>query len=179
MRCEHSTRWWRVPDYDPVGMLRVLVAHGVEFVVMGGVAARLRGAPILTQDLDITPRATAGNLAKVASALEALSARLRTANDPEGVPFPFDPALLGAANSWTLVTAFGDLDLVSSPAGTRGYDDLKADAEPLQVASDPPLVVLVASLEDIIRSKQAAGRAKDQAALPILRQTLDEIDRES
>jgi hypothetical protein len=160
-------------------MLRVLVAHGVEFVVIGGVAARLWGAPILTQDLDITPRATPANLTKVASALKALSARLRTPTDPEGVPFPVDPALLGVGDLWTLTTSHGDLDLVTSPAGTRGYDDLKADAEPMQVASDPPLVVLVASLEDIIRSKQAAGRAKDQAALPILRQTLDEIDRGS
>jgi len=71
-----------------------------------------------------------------------------------------------------------ELDLVTEPAGTRGYEDLKTDAEIMRVASDPPMWVSVASLEDIIRSKQAAGRAKDQAALPLLRQTLDEIDRD-
>lgn len=145
--------------------------------MIGGVAARLRGVPILTQDLDVTPRATKSNLEKVASALTDLGARLRTANDPDGVVFPHDPTLLGAANSWTLITRLGDLDLVFEPAGTRGYDDLKGDAESLNVAADPQLAVSVASLEDIIRSKQAAGRAKDQAALPLLRQTLDEIDR--
>ena len=164
-------------DYDPVGMLRVLFAHGVEFVVIGGVAARLRGAPILTQDLDVTPRSTRSNLERVAAALTDLAAQLRTVTNPEGVDFPHDPTLLAAANTWTLTTRLGDLDLVFEPAGTRGYEDLNADAEPLQVALDPPLSVPVASLEDIIRSKQAAGRAKDQAALPLLRQTLDEIDR--
>ena len=173
-----SSRWPPlVADYDPVGMLRVLIARGVEFVVVGGVAARLRGAPILTQDLDVTPRSTKSNLERLAAALTDLEAQLRTATNPEGVQFPHDPALLAAANTWTLTTRLGDLDLVFEPAGTRGYEDLKADAEPLQVALEPPLSVPVASLEDIIRSKQAAGRAKDQAALPLLRQTLDEIDR--
>lgn len=163
-------------EYDPVGMLRVLVAHGVEFVVIGGVAGRLRGAPILTQDLDVTPKVTKSNLGRIALALDELRARLRTATDPDGVAFPHDPSLLGAANSWTLITTLGDLDLVLEPAGTRGYEDLKVDAEIMNVAADPPLAVWVASLEDIIRSKQAAGRAKDLAALPLLRQTLDEID---
>lgn len=176
MLCELSNRWWPLPEYDPVGMLRTLKAHDVEFVVIGGVAARLRGAPILTQDLDVTPRTTKANLERMAAALDQLEARLRTVGDPGGAEFPYDGALLAAANSWTLITRFGELDLVMEPAGTRGYEDLKADAETMRVASDPPLQVLVASLEDIIRSKQAAGRAKDQAALPLLRLTLDEID---
>ena len=63
---------------------------------------------------------------------------------------------------------------VREPAGTGGYSDLRSDADQLQVATDPPLTVLVASLADIIRSKQAAGRAKDLASLPLLRQTLAE-----
>jgi hypothetical protein len=157
-------------------MLRVLIAHGVDFVVIGGVGARLRGAPILTQDLDVTPKVSPSNLLALATALAELKARLRTANEPDGVPFPHDPELLAASNSWTLVTRLGDLDLVLEPAGTRGYEDLKADADEMKVAANPPLVVKVASLADIIRSKQAAGRAKDLAALPLLRQTLDEIE---
>jgi hypothetical protein len=164
-------------DYDPVAMLRVLSDYGVEFVVIGGVAGRLRGAPILTQDLDVTPRATPTNLAKVAAALGELRARLRTSRDPDGAAFPHDPELLANANSWTLTTRFGDLDLVVNPAGSRGFDDLREGADLLTVATDPPLSVLVASLEDVIRTKQAAGRAKDLAALPLLRQTLDEVER--
>jgi hypothetical protein len=161
-------------DFDPVAVLRVLEEHGVDFVVVGGIAARLRGAPLLTQDLDVTPATDRGNLERLASALEVLDARLRTAIEPDGVPFPFDPGLLESATVWTLVTRHGDLDLVVSPAGTGGYRDLIADADELKVAVKPDLLVNVASLADVIRSKEAAGREKDRAALPLLRRTLEE-----
>ena len=163
-----------VPDFDPVAVLRVLVSHGVEFVLVGGVAARLRGAPLLTQDLDVTPATDRENLARLADGLKELEARLRTATEPDGVPFPFDPGLLMSATVWTLITRFGDLDLVMSPAGTKGYPDLLADADVLRVAVEPDLMVKVASLGDVIRSKEAAGREKDRAALPLLRRTLEE-----
>ena len=75
---------------------------------------------------------------------------------------------------WTLTTLHGDLDLVMSPAGTGGYPDLIKDAGELRVAVDPDLEVRVASLADVIRSKEAAGREKDRATLPLLRRTLEE-----
>lgn len=159
-------------DFDPVATLRVLSAHGVEFIVVGGVAARLRGAPILTQDMDVTPAITDQNLEKLALALEELDARLRTKPEPEGVPFPFDPQLLKSSTVRTLVTRYGNLDLVISPAGTEGYPDLVRDADELLIAVEPDLRVMVASLIDVIRSKQAAGREKDLATLPLLRRTL-------
>ncbi len=165
-------------EFDPVGLLRVLVERDVDFVVIGGIAARLRGAPLLTQDVDITPATDPPNLERLASALEDLEARRRTAPEPEGVPFPFDPALLEAAKVWTLVTRFGDLDLVVSPAGTNGYTDVVRDADDLRVATDPELIVKVASLVDVIRSKEAAGREKDRAALPMLRRTLEETTKD-
>lgn len=161
-------------DFDPVAILRVLDEHGVQFVVVGGIAARLRGAPLLTQDVDVTPSRSPLNLERLVGALEELDARLRTAPEPNGVPFPFDPGLLQSSNVWTLVTRFGDLDLVMSPAGTEGYADLSRDAEDLRVSTDPELTVSVISLADVIRSKEAAGREKDRAALPLLRRTLEE-----
>jgi hypothetical protein len=103
-----------------------------------------------------------------------LDAHLRTATEPGGVPFPFDPVLLETAAVWTLTTKFGDLDLVMAPAGTDGYRDLARDADELLVAVAPDLTVNVASLADVIRSKEAAGREKDRAALPLLRRTLEE-----
>ena len=168
-------KWHCVSEFDPVSLLRVLNDRDVDFVVIGGIAARLRGAPLLTQDVDITPATDRTNLERLGSALEDLQARLRTAREPEGVPIPFDPALLESAKVWTLVTRFGDLDLVVSPAGTRGYADVARDADELRVATNPDLIVKVASLVDVIRSKEAAGREKDRAALPMLRRTLEEI----
>jgi hypothetical protein len=164
-----------VTEFDPVAILRLLVAHRVEFIVVGGIAARLRGAPLLTQDVDITPATDHTNLERLAAALRDLDARLRTATEPDGVAFPFDPTLLESASVWTLTTKHGDLDLVVSPAGTRGFRDLITDADRLKVAVDPELLVNVASLADVIRSKEAAGRDKDRAVLPLLRRTLEEL----
>lgn len=163
-------------EFDPVASLRILVRHSVDFVVIGGIAARLRGAPLLTEDIDITPATDRDNLKRLASALEELGARLRTATEPDGVPFPFDPLLLEPATVWDLTTKHGDLDLAVSPAGTQGYDDLVRDADRLTVALEPKLEVMVASLADVIRSKEAAARAKDRAALPLLRRTLEELE---
>jgi hypothetical protein len=163
-----------VVEFDPVAMLRVLVANRVDFVVIGGIAARLRGAPLLTQDVDITPSDRGDNLERLAAALEELEAKLRTAEEPDGVAMPFDPRLFRSAEVWTLTTKHGDLDLVMDPAGTHGYRDLMRDAEGLTVARSPDLVVEGASLADVIRSKEATGREKDRAALPLLRRTLEE-----
>lgn len=164
-------------EFDPVAMFRVLAAHRVEFVVVGGIAARLRGAPVLTQDVDITPSENRENLERLSGALAELDARLRTAADPEGVAMPFDPGLLESGVIWTLVTRFGDLDLIVTPDGTGGYSDLIRDADALRIALGPDLVVEVASLADVIRSKEAAGREKDRAALPMLRRALEESER--
>ncbi|HEY6628177.1 MAG TPA: hypothetical protein VI193_04265 [Acidimicrobiia bacterium] len=163
-------------DFDPVAALKVLVEHRVDFLVIGGVAARLRGAPFLTQDIDVTPSTDRANLERLALALKDLKARLRTTTEPDGFPFPFDSALLESADIWTLTTTHGDLDLVMSPEGTGGYPDLIRDAEELRVSIDPELWVTVASLADVIRSKEAAGREKDRATLPLLRRTLEESD---
>src|SRR3990172_2336577 len=90
-------------DFDPVRILRTLEGHGVRYVLIGAVAARLQGAPLLTSDLDITPADDPSNLASLAAALKELGARLRTANDPEGVDFPLEPEMLAASSSWTLI----------------------------------------------------------------------------
>ena len=164
-------------EFDPVAILRCLTDHKVEFVVVGGVAARLRGAPLLTQDVDITPSLTRSNLERLVAALADLEARLRTSDEPDGIPFPFDPVLIESGNVWTLTTRSGDLDLVISPDGTGGFKDLIRGADRLVVALDPELGVNVASLADVIRSKEAAGRDKDRAALPLLRRTLEELGR--
>ena len=108
--------------------------------------------------------------AALLAGLEAIAAELSAGT------FPLDPGLFESGSVWTLTTALGDLDLVMSPAGTDGYSDLIRDADDLTVAEDPVLVVSVASLADVIRSKEAAGRDKDRAALPLLRRTLEESE---
>ena len=87
------------------------------------------------------------------------------------VPLPADPRLLSRAEIWNLATDAGDLDITTRPAGTDGYEDLRRGAHRQPLANG--LHVEIAALEDIIRSKTAAGRAKDLATLPQLRAALE------
>ena len=161
-----------VADFEPGQILRALEAHHVRYVVIGAIAAVAAGAPILTTDLDVTPARSRENLERLALALLDLDAKLRSPSDPGGVPFPIDADMLASAESWTLATRAGDLDLMFSPAGTRGYDDLRRGARRERIAG---VAVAVAALADVIRSKEAAGREKDAMQLPILRRTLEQI----
>ena len=159
------------PSIDPVRILRVLERHRVEYVLIGGVAANVHGYPLPTEDVDITPAGGDANLERLAAALQEVNARLRVPGEPDGVPFQVDATALGRAEIWTLVTEAGDVDVVLRPDGTQGYDDLRRDASREELA--PDLTVLVASLADVIRSKEAANRPKDQAQMPALRETLE------
>lgn len=155
---------------DPRHLISTLVEHEVLFVVIGAIAAIAQGYPLNTQDLDLTPAREPANLERLAAALKELDARLRIPNDPSGIEFPIDPRFLGSVDSWTLDTPSGDLDLLFAPSGTTGYEDLKRAAVSAELWGNE---VLIASLPDIIRMKEAAGRPKDLAQLPALRQTLD------
>jgi hypothetical protein len=157
-------------DFDPRRLIEALAHHSVRFIVVGAVAAIAQGYPLPTEDLDVTPEREPANLERLAAALRELRAKLRVPRG-EVVDFPIDAEFLGRMDVWTLTTDAGDLDIVFVPAGTRGYEDLLADAMEVDLGAR----VLVASLRDVIRSKEAAGRPKDIAQLPALRQTLEVI----
>jgi hypothetical protein len=162
------------PVFDPKPLLEVLQEHDVAFIVVGLMAAVAQGSPVPTRDLDVTPSQALENYERLAAALHDLDAKLRLP-DATGVDFPIEPRYLAGNTDWTLLTRFGVLDLVYQPAGTTGFDDLRRQAVQLDLGLGKP--VLVASLGDVIRMKQASGRPKDEAALPALRQTLEEIRR--
>jgi hypothetical protein len=163
-----------VAEFRPERILEALARNGVEYVMIGGLAAAVHGSDLVTGDLDITPDARAANLARLSKALTELDARIRSAAAPEGLPFAHDARSLARGEIWNLVTAAGDLDIAMNPAGTHGYADLRKDAIAIDILGVP---TKVASLADIIRSKEAAGREKDRAALPMLRRLQTEIER--
>jgi hypothetical protein len=159
--------------FDPVPIVAALERHGVRFVVIGGIAARLAGAPIVTGDLDVTPATDEENLDRLVAALADLGAtfRIGSVTTDEAIT-----AKVIAENDHVQAsTPHGDLDIVVRPAGTSGFDDLSRGARREKIA--PRLSVSVAALSDVIRSKEAAGRAKDRGQLPILRETLERIGR--
>ena len=156
--------------FDPLGILRTLVEHGVRFVLIGGLAGAVRGSPLITGDVDVCYARDRTNLERLAAALRALGARLRGAT--EDVPFQLDAATLRAGDHFTFATALGPLDCLGTPAGTAGFRDLDASATTEDLDG---LRVRVASLDDLIRMKRAAGRPQDRAALEWLAALRDEI----
>jgi hypothetical protein len=162
-----------VVEFRPERILEVLAAHHVDYVMIGGLAAAVHGSDLVTGDLDITPATGAANLARLSHALDELDARIRTDDVPNGLPFAHDATSLARGTVWNLVTSAGDLDLAMTPSGTQGYDDLKRDAITIEILG---VATRVAALADIIRSKEAAGREKDRAALPMLRRLQTEIE---
>ena len=156
-----------VPDFGRI--LAALDHHGVRFVLIGGLATIHWGSPFPTEDVDITPARTLDNLERLSAALTELDARIRVAGEPDGLPFSHTAASLADVGVWHLTTAHGDLDISFVPNGTTGFDDLDRDASRERILG---VEVRVASLADVIRSKQAANRPKDQRVLPTLREIL-------
>jgi len=144
-------------EFAPDVLLGTLVAHGVDFVVIGGIAATLLGSAHETYDLDVCPAQDEANLAALGRALEELGARLRGVEDD--VPFVPDGATLARVSLLTLDTDLGPLDVLMRPDGCPPYSQLKRRAERMDVG---PAVVLVSSLEDLVEMKRAAGRGKDR-----------------
>jgi predicted nucleotidyltransferase len=160
------------PAFDPERALSVLNDHGVRYVVIGGIAAAAHGSPMLTSDLDVCYARDDSNLRALANALVALNARLRDA--PQGLPFQLDHLTLRHGDHFTFVTDAGDLDVLATPAGTAGYDQLVSDASAIELGGN--LEVRIASLDLLIRMKVAAGRPKDLFALETLRAIRDEAN---
>jgi hypothetical protein len=161
-------------DFDPVRMLTALQEAGVRFVLVGGMAAILHGDVGVTIDLGVVPEREPRNLDRLALALRALGARIRATGEPEGLFFDCSSAFfrnLAPDSILNLTTQAGDLDLAFRPSGTEGYADLRRDA--VEIEAGDGVRILVASLADVIRSKEAAGREKDRIALPRLRRLLD------
>jgi hypothetical protein len=159
------------PELTPERILGVLREHGVRSVLIGGFAAVIHGSPYVTVDVDVVPERTEENLSRLSEALRAMHARIWTPDEPKGVPFAHDARSLGGSDVWNLVTDHGRLDLTFVPSGTHGFDDLQRDAVHLTILG---VEVDVASLADVIRSKEAAGREKDRLVLPVLRRLLHE-----
>jgi hypothetical protein len=149
-----------------LGLLRALLRHGVDFVVVGGVAAQLEGAPILTFDLDVLYDKNPENLDRLLTALRELKARYR---DPAGRHIEPDAEKLATLRLHLLLTELGALDVLGSIGNGLTYQDLLGRTLSYQLGESE---VRVLELAAVIETKEQANRDKDRAALPVLRQTL-------
>ena len=146
------------PQLDVEELLRRLTAGGVDFVIIGGIAMVLLGSARLTRDLDVVFAPDGGNLDALGRVLVALDARLREVD--EDILFAPDTATLRNVQLLTLETGYGWLDVHRTVDGAPKYEALRRRAERIDLGD---FFVLVASPDDLVEMKSAAGRAQDLA----------------
>lgn len=159
-------------EFEPEEMIRRLAEEDVEYVIIGGIAAVVHGDLGITADLDLTPKIGRANFTRLARALRVLGAEIRL-DGTTSIPFDCSTEFferLGPEGVVNLTTRHGDMDVTLRPDGTEGYEDLARRRRIARTLNGYRMPV--AGLEDVIRSKEAAGRIKDLSALPRLRALL-------
>lgn len=143
-------------------LLRALVEHGVDFVLVGGMAGIALGSSYPTYDLDVAYARDDANLERLARALAELRVSLRVQGEAAALPFVSDSRSLANGANFTFMTEFGMFDVLGDLAGVRSYEALRRDAAVQEVEGFP---VRVASIDHLIAMKRAANRPKDKLML--------------
>ena len=157
-------------EFDAI--LELIGRHGVEYILVGGLAAILDGASVMTNDVDIVHSQTPDNVQRLLAALEDLDAHARPSGAIKKRP---NATHLTVPGHLLLMTRFGKLDVRARIGNDESYDDLLPHSLEMDAGAGRPVRVL--DLETLIRIKEATGLEVDRAALPLLRRTLDERKR--
>jgi hypothetical protein len=161
------------PEFRPARILATLLAHRVDFVLIGGLAGIAHGSSYPSYDVDIAYARDPENLERLAAALKELGAELRDA--PEDIPFVLDAQTLRAGSHFTFTTAYGPLDILADPDGAPAYPELKRVAG--KPATIEGMAIHVASLDHLIAMKERSGRTKDKLMATEYRVLADELRR--
>ncbi|HEV1284357.1 MAG TPA: hypothetical protein VNU44_03575 [Bryobacteraceae bacterium] len=159
-------------EHDFATLLFALNDAGVEFLIVGGLAAVLNGTPVNTYDVDVVHRRTPENVDRIMPVLDALEAIYRI--QPERRLRPAKSSLLSPGHQ-NLITKYGPLDLLGSIGRDMSYEDLLPHSTEMLIAEGVHVRVL--NLETLIEIKEELGGDKDRAMLPVLRRTLEEKKR--
>ena len=138
-------------------LLGPLVRHGVDFVLIGGMAGVSHGSNYPSFDLDVLYARNRANIGRLVAALEEIGVRLRGA--PVDLPFVLDERTIENGANFTFITPYGDFDVLADAAGMPPYEDLRSEALEREISGIP---VKIASLDHLIAMKRAANRPKDQ-----------------
>ncbi len=145
----------KAPDLR--GLLGPLVRHGVDFVLIGGMAGISHGSNYPSFDLDVLYARDRANVVRLLAALREIGVRLRGA--PVDLPFLLDAKTIENGADFTFITPHGDLDVVADAAGMPAYEDLRSASLEREIAGYP---IRVASIDHLIAMKRAAGQTKDK-----------------
>ena len=147
---------------DAERILRALAAHGVEYVLIGGLAVQTHGHVRMTNDADLIPAPNPANLKRLAAALSELDARVLNPGQEDTV---IDAKMLPKSTIWQFGTRDGGIDVMREVPGGRPYAELSARALHVWLGD---IEVPVVDLDDLIRMKLARGRPVDLADVAAL-----------
>jgi hypothetical protein len=152
------------PPFDPYAILEALEAKRIGYVVVGAFARVVHGSAETTRGIDIAPSLRDDDLRRLARVIEQLGGRA-----PDGGPIT--PELLAAGDRTAFATQAGELAVVPTPLGTRGYDGLRvrSNRENLGHGIRPP----IASLADCVRMLDASDRPIDQQRIQRVRRMME------
>jgi predicted nucleotidyltransferase len=145
----------KAPDLR--SLLEPLVRHGVEFVLIGGMAGIAHGSSYPSFDLDVVYARSRANIVRLVAALIEIGVRLR--GGPPDLPFLLDERTIENGANFTFVTRHGDLDVLADVGGIRSFEELVSSAQEEEIHGIP---VRIASLDHLIAMKRAANRPKDK-----------------
>lgn len=142
---------------DLRALLTPLVRHGVDFVLIGGMAGISHGSSYPSYDVDVVYARGRDNIARLVEALREIGVRLRGA--PEDLPFVPDARTIENGSNFTFATPYGDFDILGHADGMPAYAALRAEASMRELLG---LDIRVASIDHLIAMKRAANRPKDR-----------------
>jgi len=152
-------------------LIRALADAHVEFIIIGGVAARAHGSARFTEDLDVAYRRGEENIHRIIQSLKPYRPYLRGA--PPGLPFTWDEQTIRNGLNFTLTTTLGSIDLLGEVTGGGNYDDLLPHTMSQEFFG---MECRYLDIHTLIRVKRAAGRPKDFEAIAELEALIEEAD---
>jgi hypothetical protein len=155
--------------FDPLAVIRAFERERASYVLIGGLARVLQGADELTYGVDLCPATRGGNLERVQAALDVLEAEARDRRKT-----PIEKRVARGEELIGYRTPAGEVQIVLTPAGTQGYDDLRRRASREYLG--PGIRAQVASINDLSRMLAARGREQDLQQLLAMRR-LHELER--
>lgn len=150
---------------DAERILAALAEHGVDYVLIGGLAVQTHGHVRTTNDADLIPAPNPENLARLAEALRSLDARVLNEGEEET---EIDGAMLPRATIWQFATRDGGIDVMHEVPGARSYAELREDVLKVRLGK---IEVPVVGLDDLIAMKLARGRPVDLGDVAALSDT--------
>jgi hypothetical protein len=150
--------------FDARELFRALAHREVEYVTIGGIAIQAHGGQRLTQDLDVAIASSTENLARLATALSDLDARILGPDGQRSKTVP-SASLLASGDQWHLITTHGPLDVLTLPAHLGLFADMRERAHEVPLGD---LSIPIAHRDDLLRMKRAAGRPQDLADVKLL-----------